>query len=623
MPQQALDILNSLPLLITRVDRDLRVRYANRAAAEHFGTTPEAMAGRTLAELDMPAAAFERHREINERVFADGLPVEYESPASVGNTARWLHLRVTPEFAADGTVRSAVTVINDVTELKRAEEALRVSEERFRLATAAAGVGIWEWNVLTDQIFWNAQMFDLYQVRPTADGLVTYDTWRGAVLPEDLAHQEAILRDTVTRRGNSARAFRIRLPDGGVRHIEAAEAVRTNARGQVEWVIGTNVDVSGRKVAEDALRASEERFRTFMDNSPAVAYMVDEDGRAVYINEPMRRHFGITDAEWLGKTEAERFPEEVARGMRAKNQAVLDGGKPVVVEEHTPAADGTTHVWQSYKFPLTDPAGRRYLAGMSINVTAEKRAVAEREQLAARFEAFMKHTPAVAWIKGPDGRTQLVSRKMAELFGGVERWMGKTDHEVLPKEVADVTAEHDRTVRTTGVPMEVVEEVPTTDGQVRPWLVVKFPIPQADGKVGTGGIALDLSERRKAEEERRKAEQRLYESLKLESLGVLAGGIAHDFNNLLTSMLGYASLAGMELSAGRGAALPAYLGHIETAAGRAADLCKQMLAYAGKGQFQVKAIGLNTLVEEMAQLLQASISRRRCCGSCRPSSSRR
>ena len=149
---------------------------------------------------------------------------------------------------------------------QRTGKALRESDERMRLATAATGVGIWEWNVLTHRIRWDAEMFRMYGVAPTPDGFVTYETWSGAVLPEDLAVNEAVLQETVRRCGRSTRIFRIRRGnDGEVRDLEAVETVRTNAQGQAEWVVGTNLDITEQKRTAQALRdlnaTLEERVR--------------------------------------------------------------------------------------------------------------------------------------------------------------------------------------------------------------------------------------------------------------------------------------------------------------------------------------------------------------------------
>ena len=120
------------------------------------------------------------------------------------------------------------------------------------------------------------------------------------------------------------------------------------------------------------------------------------------------------------------------------------------------------------------------------------------------------------------------------------------------------------------------------------------------------GIARDVTDRILREEEHRKLEQKLLEAQKLESLGVLAGGVAHDFNNLLTGILGRVSLLRDEIGASPSTE---HVDQIEHAAVQAAGLCRQMLAYSGKGRFMVRRLDLNDLVRESLALIQASISK--------------
>jgi nitrogen-specific signal transduction histidine kinase/CheY-like chemotaxis protein len=122
------------------------------------------------------------------------------------------------------------------------------------------------------------------------------------------------------------------------------------------------------------------------------------------------------------------------------------------------------------------------------------------------------------------------------------------------------------------------------------------------------GTHADITARRQAEIEREALDRKVQETQKLESLGVLAGGIAHDFNNLLTAILGNASIAQIELPPGSSA--QDCLEHITEASLRAADLCKQMLAYSGRGRFVVQKLDLGELVEQTAQMLQISISKK-------------
>jgi nitrogen-specific signal transduction histidine kinase/CheY-like chemotaxis protein len=122
------------------------------------------------------------------------------------------------------------------------------------------------------------------------------------------------------------------------------------------------------------------------------------------------------------------------------------------------------------------------------------------------------------------------------------------------------------------------------------------------------GTNTDITDRRQAAIEREQFGRNMQEAQKLESLGVLAGGIAHDFNNLLTSILGNASIASLELPPGS----PVHdsIEQINEASLRAAELCKQMLAYSGRGRFIAQKVDLGELIEQTTQMLQISISKK-------------
>ena len=190
----------------------------------------------------------------------------------------------------------------DITNDKITEEKLLASEERIRLATKASGVGIWEWNVITNKIWWDAQMFRIYGVAPTADGFVEYSTWSNAVAPEDLSVQEKTLQDTVKNVGTSNRSFKIyRANDGMLRFIEAIETVRTNAAGQAEWVVGTNLDVTEKVIARKKVEESANQFSTLANNIQNLAWMADGEGYIFWYNQRWYDYTGTTLEEMKGQ----------------------------------------------------------------------------------------------------------------------------------------------------------------------------------------------------------------------------------------------------------------------------------------------------------------------------------
>jgi PAS domain S-box-containing protein len=141
-----------------------------------------------------------------------------------------------------------------------------------------------------------------------------------------------------------------------------------------------------RTRAEEAVRSSEARFFAFMNNSPAVAFLKDEEGRYVYVNSPWERTFGKSFAEVRGKTDYDLWPAETARQLRANDRAVLAAHRTLEVYEFVPLPNGEMRQWLAFKFPIRDSAGRRYIAGMALDVTERVKAetqLREMQRLAA------------------------------------------------------------------------------------------------------------------------------------------------------------------------------------------------------------------------------------------------
>jgi len=249
-------VADNSPDILTRFDPELRHVFVSAAIERKTGRPSAEFIGKTNRELGMPDHLCKVWDAALRSVLDGGrqqsLDFAFEGP----NDCRQYAALLVPEFGEDGvTVESVLGVTRDVTDARAAEAEVREAEERLRLATDATAVGIWQWHVPTGAIRWDAQMFRIYGIAPTPDGSVHQTYWRGAVLPEDLAESERILQDTVRRRGQSRRDFRIqRSHDGEVRDIESAETVRTNAQGETEWVVGTNLDVTDRRDAERKLR---------------------------------------------------------------------------------------------------------------------------------------------------------------------------------------------------------------------------------------------------------------------------------------------------------------------------------------------------------------------------------
>jgi len=251
-------VLENLFAFVGVMTADGTLIYANRAPVEAAGIPASEVLGKKFWDCFWWNYSPEIQVQLRDacKRAASGEIVRYDTSVRMaGDTRIWIDFQVAPLRDAHGRITHLIPSAMDIAVRRAAEENLRASEERTQLATEATAVGVWERNVHTDALRWDAQMFRLYGIAPTADGFVHYSDWSGAVLPEDLPEQERVLQDTVRRGGKSRREFRIRRRgDGAMRHIESVETVRANAQGETEWVVGTNLDVTERKTAEIQLR---------------------------------------------------------------------------------------------------------------------------------------------------------------------------------------------------------------------------------------------------------------------------------------------------------------------------------------------------------------------------------
>jgi two-component system, cell cycle sensor histidine kinase and response regulator CckA len=269
-----------------------------------------------------------------------------------------------------------------------------------------------------------------------------------------------------------------------------------------------------------------------------------------------------------------------------------------------PCADGSTFEAEITSTTFADDWGTP-LTYVFVRDVSERRA-AEQALLSSehRYRSLVETTGSVLIGLAPDGVVTEWNREAERLFGWARREVLGSDYFALVSEPARREAMRVEVARVmAGAPPRPREDtVVSRQGDVRVvlWTVTRLLDVQgrASGVIASGQ---DITERKRIEAQMQHAQ-------KLESLGVLAGGIAHDFNNLLVGILGNTSLALMDV--GPESELHEILHDVETAALRAAELTKQMLAYSGRGRFVVRPLDVSALVEEMAHLLQSSISKR-------------
>ena len=352
----------------THFDNDELIDFTYLDVNSAFGrlTGLKEVVGKKVSDL-IPGLR-ETNRDLFEvygRVALTGNPEKCE--AYLDDLGIWLSITV-----YSSRKESFVVVFDNITERKKAKALLVDSRQRLTLATESARIGIWDWNVVTNQLIWDVQMYALYGIQEQ-DFSGAYDAWQKGLHPDDRARAEVEIAAALKGANGFHTEFKVLWPNGEVRHIEAHALVRHADDGSMAHMIGVNWDITERKRAEEALRKAENQYRAIFENAVEGIYQTTPEGKVLAINPAAERILG-SSGKGYGYVDPDRRQDFLR--LIQEQDVVHDFESEVYRPEK-----GNVWVTENVRAIHSGDGEVLYYEGTIEDITGRRRAEAERQAM--------------------------------------------------------------------------------------------------------------------------------------------------------------------------------------------------------------------------------------------------
>lgn len=499
-------------------------------------------------------------------------------------------------------------------EITKLRQALDGCETRLKLVSQTIASIVIDWDLATNQFYRVNSPEDVTGYGPDETAR-DFDELLTGIHPEDLPPFNQAMKAWLEGTGAKFRmVVRSRHKDGSYRDLSGqAIVVREEGTGRPLRVVASYIDVTPERKALRALQESEERYRMANEAIQGIVFDWDLTTNHIFRSSGVQRllEYPVDEVEPRPEWWRDRIhPDDQSAIFHDLEQFIRAGGSHGNLYYRMRHRQGHYLYVHSNFMAIRNDAGQAIrIVGCIVDLTPRIQAEQAQRAAESNFHRLFHDIPQGLVVFDPQDRVIECNQAFAELLQQpIDQIMGKSLHEFAhAAEWQELLSLNDRNyVEVANYIWE--KEITRQDGSRLPIRLQGklIPYPQFTQRCRFG-IAEDLTEHKQAEEERHRLEVHLQETQRLESLGVLAGGIAHDFNNLLTVILGNLSLIRQDLPT-KSLHLPA-LDQSEQASRQAAELCRQMLAYAGRGKLENKPLDLSELVESSRALLSTAATR--------------
>jgi len=579
---------------------DGKYEYVSPAAVRIFGHPPETWYDNPflIREVIHPDwhSYFEEQWENLFKGFV--APIFEYKIVHKDESIRWINQRNIMVKDDKGCPVAIEGVVSDITDRKRAEDALRESESRYRAFFEKGPDGI----VILDPETTQYIEFNNQTCRQLGYSREEFAKLRMTDIEAKETDEETRNRiQQVVKNGFDDFETLQRTKQGEIRHVHVTAQLIDIAGRQVYHCIWR--DVTNRKRAEEALRESEENMRYILKHDPNAIAVYDVNLFYIAVSDRYLQDYDVKEENIIGKHHYEVFPE-MPQKWKDVHQRCLAGAIERNEDDWFERPDGsiTYNRWECRPWRWVDGEIGGIITYTEVTTERKKteKALKEREE---KYRNLFDNAEVGIFRSRLDGSEVIeINRKFLDIVGmTMEETIGKpsVDLWIDPKERDEMVK---RLIADGSVSAFEFKFLNKRQGSVRNCLT-SLRLYREQGLLE--GSILDITERKQAENEKAKLEVQLFQAQKMESVGRLAGGVAHDFNNMLSIIIGFTDMA--IDTVGPASPIVSNLEEIRKAANRSADLTRQLLAFARKQTIAPEVLDLNKTIEGMLKMLRRLI----------------